>query len=36
MTTMEKLEELIYKGFKKTDRKIRETFEKTGRNKQII
>jgi hypothetical protein len=29
MTTMEKLEELIYTGFKETDRKIQETFEKT-------
>ncbi|NIM12831.1 MAG: DUF3782 domain-containing protein [Candidatus Aminicenantes bacterium] len=31
MTTQEKLEELIYKGFKETDRKIRENFEQTDR-----
>jgi hypothetical protein len=31
MTTLEKLEELVYKGFKETDRKIRENFEQTDR-----
>ncbi len=31
MTTMEKLEELIYKGFKETDRKIRESSLETDR-----
>lgn len=31
MTTMEKLEELIYIGFKETDRKIRESSQETDR-----
>ena len=37
MTTMEKLEELIYKGFKETDRKFQETnqkFQETDRKFQ--
>ena len=31
MTTLEKLEELIYKGFKETDRKIKESSQETDR-----